>query len=187
MHSVLFTILLFSGAQPMTPAADQLPGVAPAPSQCEQCGQIDDAGPCEQCGQAGCCARNGCVHRIADAMFDRAGPMPQTCYAPRFGCYPGNDRFMHRYPAFHGTYYREPYNYRNYFDYPWHAEPHEPEGYFTYQQQDPTMLDGGLQPIPSESVAPSSVAPPEAPAPPAPPVVKQSSYRPKKTLRDLLH
>src|SRR4051812_39245643 len=51
------------------------------------------------------------------------GMMPQTCYEPPFGCYPGT-RHMNRYPAFHGTYYRDPYNYRNYFDYPWHAELH---------------------------------------------------------------
>jgi hypothetical protein len=60
------------------------------------------------------------------------GPMPQTCYSPRYGCYPGNNRHLHRYPAFHGTYYRRPYNYRNVFDYPWHAELHEPTSLFTY-------------------------------------------------------
>jgi hypothetical protein len=59
--------------------------------------------------------------------------MPQTCYAPRFGCYPGNNRHMHRYPAFHGYYYRKPYNYRHLFDYPWHARPHEPQGFFAGQ------------------------------------------------------
>jgi hypothetical protein len=59
------------------------------------------------------------------------GPMPQTCYDPAYGCYPGT-RFMNRYPAFHGTYYRRPYNYRNVFDYPWHADLHEPTSYFSY-------------------------------------------------------
>lgn len=59
------------------------------------------------------------------------GPMPQTCYDPAYGCYPGT-RHMHRYPAFHGTYYRRPYNYRNVFDYPWHADLHEPTSYFSY-------------------------------------------------------
>ncbi len=61
------------------------------------------------------------------------GPMPQTCYAPRYGCYPGNNRHMHRYPAFHGVYYRRPYNYRNLFDYPWHAELREPTSLFSYE------------------------------------------------------
>jgi hypothetical protein len=60
------------------------------------------------------------------------GPMPQTCYQPRYGCYAGNNRHMHRYPAFHGYYYRRPYNYRNLFDYPWHADLHEPTSLFSY-------------------------------------------------------
>ncbi len=60
------------------------------------------------------------------------GPMPQTCYGPRYGCYPGNSRCIHRYPAFHGQYYRRPYNYRNLFDYPWHAQLHEPTSMFSY-------------------------------------------------------
>lgn len=60
-----------------------------------------------------------------------AGPMPQTCYDPAYGCYPGT-RYMNRYPAFHGTYYRRPYNYRNVFDYPWHADLHEPTSFFSY-------------------------------------------------------
>src|SRR5262245_5073179 len=59
------------------------------------------------------------------------GPMPQTCYNPAYGCYPGT-RHMNRYPAFHGTYYRRPYNYRNVFDYPWHADLHEPTSLFSY-------------------------------------------------------
>ncbi|MCE9547974.1 MAG: hypothetical protein K8T25_21080 [Planctomycetia bacterium] len=68
----------------------------------------------------------------ADYSLETGWGMPQTCYAPRYGCYPGNDRFVHRYPAFHGTYYRRPYNYRNLFDYPWHAELHEPTSMFSY-------------------------------------------------------
>ncbi len=59
------------------------------------------------------------------------GMMPQTCYNPKFGCY-GGERHYNRYPAFHGTYYRRPYNYRNVFDYPWHAELHEPVSHFAY-------------------------------------------------------
>jgi hypothetical protein len=53
-------------------------------------------------------------------------PMPQTCYSPHFGCYPGNGRDIYRYPAFHGYYYRQAYNYRPLFEYPWQANPHEP-------------------------------------------------------------
>jgi hypothetical protein len=57
--------------------------------------------------------------------------MPQSCYNPSYGCY-ASTRFMHRYPAFHGYYYREAYNYRHYFDYPWHAGLHEPTSHFSY-------------------------------------------------------
>lgn len=42
---------------------------------------------------------------------------------------------MNRYPAFHGTFYRDAYNYRNYFDYPWHAEMHEPTSQFSYNTE----------------------------------------------------
>jgi len=61
-------------------------------------------------------------------MYCRAwwDPMPQTCYAPHYGCYPGNNRDIHRYPAFHGNYYRQAYNYRPLFEYPWQACMQEP-------------------------------------------------------------
>ena len=61
-------------------------------------------------------------------MYCRAWfqPMPQTCYSPHFGCYPGNGRDIYRYPAFHGYYYRQAYNYRPLFEYPWQAGMHEP-------------------------------------------------------------
>jgi len=60
------------------------------------------------------------------------GAMPQTCYNPHYGCYPGASRTMHRHSAFHGNFYRRPYNYRNYFDYPWHTRIHEPTSRFSY-------------------------------------------------------
>lgn len=87
---------------------------------------------CPECGQASVECGHG--HHRATAtgkgwLGDWFGPMPQTCYQPRYGCYPGNPRTIHRYPAFHGTYYRAPYNYRQYMDYPWFAAPHEPLGY----------------------------------------------------------
>jgi hypothetical protein len=69
------------------------------------------------------------------------GNMPQNCYAPRFGCYPCNTRGSHRYPAFHGTHYRRPYNYRNYFDYPWHAALHEPTSLFAYNVEEAVPAD----------------------------------------------
>ena len=94
---------------------------------CESCSG-DDEGGCSSCG--GC--KKGCGGCNEYGWIRRAGPMPQTCYNPRHGCYPGNNRFMHRYPAFHGYYYRNPYNYRALFDYPWHAELHEPTSMFSY-------------------------------------------------------
>jgi hypothetical protein len=94
---------------------------------CESCSG-DDEGGCKSCG--GC--KKGCGGCNEYGWIRRAGPMPQTCYNPRHGCYPGNNRFMHRYPAFHGYYYRNPYNYRTLFDYPWHAELHEPTSMFSY-------------------------------------------------------
>ncbi len=60
---------------------------------------------------------------------------------------------MNRYPAFHGTYYRRPYNYRNYFDYPWHAKLHEPTSLFTFNvpvEEDDT---GDIPPVPVVSEA----------------------------------
>jgi hypothetical protein len=78
------------------------------------------------------------------------GPMPQSCYQPTYGCYNGQSRYMNRYPAFHGTYYRRPYNYRNYFDYPWHAGLHEPTSHFSSS-------------VPAEQIVPQQDL---APAPP---------------------
>ncbi len=67
---------------------------------------------------------------LVDGFFMYFGawfrPMPQTCYAPHYGCYPGNGRDIQRYPAFHGYYYRQAYNYRPLFEYPWQAGMHEP-------------------------------------------------------------
>jgi hypothetical protein len=75
------------------------------------------------------------------------GPMPQSCYNPTLGCYAGS-RMMHRYPAFHGTYYRSAYNYRNYFDYPWHAGLHEPASLFVYGTSVPAGGEPLTQPLP---------------------------------------
>jgi hypothetical protein len=88
-------------------------------------------------------------------LVDWFGPMPQTCYQPRFGCYPGNPRTIQRYPAFHGYYYRAPYNYRHLFEYPWHAQPYEPQP--LRPQTVETVVDQGeapmsLQPIPDQAI-----------------------------------
>jgi hypothetical protein len=76
--------------------------------------------------------------------------MPQTCYNPTYGCYRGS-RYIHRYPPFHGTFYRRPYNYRTYFDYPWHAQPHEPTSLFSYNTAEEAAEEAAPEPPPSTS------------------------------------
>jgi hypothetical protein len=110
MNAILFTVLALSGADA---AAAYGPGHG-------------GAGYCDPCAEG-----QGGHRHDKGGRGGWLGPMPQTCYEPSFGCYPST-RFMHRYPAFHGTYYRAAYNYRNYFDYPWHAGLHEPTSQFSY-------------------------------------------------------
>ena len=123
MHAVLLTVLALAGGDGGYPVND--PNVAPAGFH----------GGCDSCGGGG-----GGRYRQPHFM------MPQTCYNPKFGCY-GADRHMNRYPAFHGTYYRRPYNYRNVFDYPWHAEMHEPTSYFSYHVNAQQQLQPAGQPL----------------------------------------
>ncbi|MBN1912660.1 MAG: hypothetical protein JW818_23260 [Pirellulales bacterium] len=104
----------------------------------------------QSCASCAAPAKDG---GVLGCLRDWFGPMPQTCYTPRFGCYPGNGRCMHRYPAFHGYYYRKPYNYRTAFDYPWYAAPHEPQAYGDCgcdPMMDPSMIPSNAQPIPVE-------------------------------------
>jgi hypothetical protein len=98
-------------------------------------------------------------------------PMPQTCYTPRYGCYPGNGRDIHRYPAFHGNYYRKPYNYRNLFEWPWLAEPHEPARFcVTPCAAEMAMPSAGLSPVPfPEELPVPRVSESPLPSPPAKP------------------
>ena len=149
MHAVLLTLLVVTGAdQPIAAPS----GVAYAP---------EGSCPCEDCADDG--------YYTTSCLCDWFGPMRQTCYGSRFGCYPGAGRTMHRYPAFHGYYYRQPYNYRHYFDYPWHAAPHEPMGFFTYETpgtQSPTPADGQ---VPAEGYGPT-------PAPPSPPNAQSRTH-----------
>jgi hypothetical protein len=80
------------------------------------------------------------------------GPMPQSCYEPSFGCY-ASTRFMQRYPAFHGYYYRSAYNYRHYFDYPWHAGLHEPTSNFSYNVPGQAAGESIIPPAPMPEAA----------------------------------
>ena len=147
MHAALLTVLIITGAQPPAPTpADQQPTMVPGT---DAYANGEDFACQGECGSVGEYSHRNCLK-------DWFGPMPQTCYAPRYGCYPGNNRHMNRYPAFHGNYYRKPYNYRQLFDYPWHAAPHEPMGYFLYHTEQtgdeilaPMPGQGGMTPLPA--------------------------------------
>jgi hypothetical protein len=93
-------------------------------------GDMGMQGQCDECN-AGGGGHHGHKGQYGGYLRGCFGPMPQTCYNPSYGCY-ASTRHMHRYPAFHGTYYRKAYTYRNYFDYPWHAGLHEPTSHFSY-------------------------------------------------------
>ena len=140
MHALLLTLIAVAGA-------DGDYSVPATPGACAAC-SAGSAGGCDACGGGyggyGYGDYGGHMgvgakiqqHRIATPPRGCWwGMMPQTCYEPPYGCYPGT-RHMNRYPAFHGTYYRNSYNYRNYFDYPWHAEMHEPTSLFSYNTED---------------------------------------------------
>ena len=105
--------------------AATLLGAGGGPYQIEEVGPL--AASCDHCAAASGHAGHG----LRGACHAWCGPMPQSCYNPTLGCY-ASTRFMNRYPALHGTYYRAAYNYRNYFDYPWHAGLHEPTSHFSY-------------------------------------------------------
>jgi len=156
MHVALLTVLIVAGAgQPAYAPADQPSVVAGDPG----------AAPCEMC-QGECAEAGKCKKQKRSYLCDWFGPMPQTCYSPRFGCYPGNGRDIQRYPAFHGYYYREPYNYRHYFDYPWHASPRDPMGYFGCQSEAPGEVM--VTPTADPAIAPAPTPAPAVPPPPIP-------------------
>jgi hypothetical protein len=77
---------------------------------------------------------------------------------------------MHRYPAFHGYYYRAPYNYRHVFEYPWHAAPHEPQDFFTGGVHQGHEVIWETQGSPSKAGEQDFPSPPQAtqPYPPRP-------------------
>ena len=152
MHAALWTLMVVVSAGQPVPAAADNANVPPA--------YPNEVGYDQGC--AGGTAAGGIQHRCW--LADWFGSMPQTCYDPHFGCYPGAPRTIHRYPAFHGYYYRDPYNYRMLFQYPWHAAPHEPVGYFTYQAEQP--IGEEIVPTPDASITPQSATNPfSAPVP----------------------
>ncbi|MFP6658976.1 MAG: hypothetical protein VB853_12420 [Pirellulales bacterium] len=112
---------------------------------------------CNACGGSGCNACCGSDYRV---IRTRTRQMPQSCYQPHYGCYPAGSRWTHRYPAFHGYYYRRPYNYRNMFDYPWHARMHEPASLFSYRVTEESDPGEDVPPPPAVDSGKDVVAPP---------------------------
>lgn len=152
MHAVLLTTLLALGAG----ADAQFAGRVTQSSADIYDATSLSAG--HHGGYVGDCATGNCgPKRHAEKIGGWFGHMPQTCYDPRYGCYYGGGRHMHRYPAFHGNFYRRPYVYRDVFDYPWHAEMHEPTSMFSYNVvSDVETVPPGLSPaiVPSEQGEP---------------------------------
>jgi hypothetical protein len=148
MNAILLTMLALGGAD----AAAYGGGLAGPAAQPALLGGSAGgfAGDCDACngGGYGHGHGGGCLH-------DCCGPMPQSCYNPSFGCYPST-RFMHRYPAFHNYYYRSAYNYRHYFDYPWHAGLHEPTSMFSYHVPGAGPAESIPVPLPAVSREPTT-------------------------------
>jgi len=136
MNAVLLTVLALGGADSAAIYGGQPGGVYG--SECDECNS------------------GGHHHQGHGNRGGWLGNMPQSCYYPSFGCYPSTP-YMHRYPAFHGTYYRRAYNYRNYFDYPWHAGLHEPTSMFSFHT--PGEAPGEVpRPVPAAaSIAPRTL------------------------------
>lgn len=118
---------------------------------------------CNACGGSGCNACGGRTGKLANRKAYANGfrEMPQSCYQPHYGCYPAGSRWTHRYPAFHGYYYRRPYNYRNLFDYPWHAGMHEPTSLFSYHVPTEADLDEPAEEIDRGPRQPDAVPVPD--------------------------
>ena len=150
MNLMMITLLTMGSAMGQVPAAPQ--NSAAVEEYYEDC--YDDG----HMGISSHLRNHRAIHNTA----------PQTCYAPRFGCYHSNERHMHRYPAFHGTFYRQSYNYRNYFDYPWHAQLHEPTSLFSYnvgedQPEPPASKD--VPPMPPQARTPRPAVRPQTAEP----------------------
>src|SRR5688572_16870743 len=100
MHAVLLTLIALGGG--VDGYASER--VTQSSADIYNASSIDGGGDCGYggCGAGGC----GKHHEKGGKLGGWFGHMPQTCYSPRYGCYYGNNRHMHRYPAFHGNFYR---------------------------------------------------------------------------------
>jgi hypothetical protein len=157
MHTAWLTLICVAGIGQLP--VDANPEGPSAPAQC--C-----PGPPRDPGET-------CYKALTGWLTDWFLPMPQTCYSPHFGCYPGNGRDIQRYPAFHGSYYRRAYNYRQLYEWPWLADPHDPGGCTQpccAQMAGPPMGQPMTAPFAHERPF-SSATPTPAPTSPAPAAV----------------
>ncbi|MGD0898708.1 MAG: hypothetical protein ABR915_12800 [Thermoguttaceae bacterium] len=150
MYTALLTMMFVVGAgRPAVSSAEE-PVMAPAPCSADL---PRDPQP-QTC----------CVKDAVGYFCDWFKSMPQTCYSPTYGCYPGNGRDIQRYPAFHGTYYRRAYNYRQLQEWPWLAEPHEPIGFCTPVCVGPVAVSAGVS---ATSLIPEPTSAEPIPMPPS--------------------
>jgi hypothetical protein len=147
MNAILLTVLALGGAD-----ASVVYGGPESASKANGAAAVGYGDEGDECNNGGG-RHHGNLH---GGIRGWCGPMPQSCYNPSFGCYPST-RFMHRYPAFHNYYYRSAYNYRQYFDYPWHAGLHEPTSMFSYHV--PSENPGQSVPTPPVPTAGREPAP----------------------------
>ncbi len=148
MYAAMLTLILLPGAEAQM--METMGGGPPQPIVATEDVVLTEC-DCESgCGRCGHHGRGG------EHIGGRMGPMPHSGYTPRYGCYPGSSRTMHRYPAFHGTFYRRPYNYRDLFDYPWHAKLHEPTSLFTFNVPVEEVESEDIPPVPAPSVSEAS-------------------------------
>jgi len=165
MHAAILTLILTApGAEANSAAYKPVQQNGVIASSCGA-----DCGGCDVCADHG--RGHGLLGGRRRGRAGHCAAMPQTCYSPRYGCYPGNSRDIQRYPAFHGSYYRRAYNYRRYFEYPWHASLHEPTSYFSYNvpPQGSSVVEPG----------PTDIAPP-----PPPGAHRHDSASPRLSIRD---
>lgn len=143
MHTVFLTIIFAVGAGDSPTIANRARMMQePYPGEASIVGQsIGAPSPYEPPRDPQAC--EGWFRSFVDYVHVWFYPMPQTCYSPRYGCYPGNGRDIQRYPPFHGTYYRRAYNYRTLYEYPWQAEPHQPLPLAVNQENGADRLPAG--------------------------------------------
>jgi hypothetical protein len=159
MHAALLTVWLIAAAeQPSATVAER-----PCPLVAERQVVVAEDCPSTGCGWCNRAAGSRCCTLILGFLAACSRPAAQPCYVPRSGCSAGNNRCAHCYPTM-PAYYRQAYNYRTQFDYPWHTVPCGPRPPFVFQ---------GHPRLPAQEVIPAPYPEPESLPfellPPAPP------------------